>query len=233
MRSYVQYLLFVFCFQFYLAENLNAQDVSRKWALNYNASPYIGPVLTSNPSYKTMGRGFNAFTVMGEYYLSEKWTVEGGYYQAEIAYGGHSRHMEGIQLGTKKYFVNPNFFAQPYVSFSSQFNWGRRFENRNSVVNYNDFYIRNPRLSIVPGVGADIYFFTSIAFVIKYNFNIGIGSKTIIDTKPSSFEHAYILKDRGMYHNLELGLKVTFPMRFTDKDGDTLLAIIWEMIFNC
>lgn len=52
-----------------------------------------------------------------------------------------------------------------------------------------------------------------------------------IDTNPTSFEHAYILKDKGMYHNLELGMKEAFPMKFTDKDGDTL-AINWEMIFS-
>ena len=233
MRNCVRNILFVICCLFLMTGIMHAQDLDRKWALSYNVSPLVKPVLTNNPTGRSLGRGFEAFTVMGEYYLPEKWTAEAGYFRAEIAYGGHSRTMEGIQLGGKKYFVDPDFFLQPYAAFATQFNWGRHYEDfHNPDGYYNSYLMKNPRLSIVPGVGAEIYMFTPIAFVVRYNFNIGIGSKTIIDTNHTSYESAYLLKDRGMYHNLELGVKITFPMTFTDDDGYTLLTIIRDLIFN-
>ena len=207
------------------------EDTKRKWALSYKASPWVRPVLTSNPSDKSMGRRFSVFSVMGEYYLPKKITAEAGYFRAEISYGGHTRTMEGLQLGGKKRFVDPDFFIQPYAMAATQFNWGRHYEK----FNFDDGsyqFTRNPRLSFVSGIGAELYLLSSIAFVIGYNFNIGIDSKTIIDMKPMYNESAYLLKDKGMYHNLELGVKITFPFTLTEEDGSTFLELLNNLIFN-
>lgn len=230
MRKYAQNIIFVCC-MLIITSVLQAQDIRRKWALSYTGSPWLKPVLTSNPENKSLGRGFKAFSLSGEYYLPRKWSAEAGYFQTEVSYGDASRTMEGLQLGTKKYFVRSNFFIQPYVVASTQFNWGRHMER--SIHEYENYYrsqyTKNPYVSFAPGVGAEIYLLSPIAFVARYNFNIGLGSKTIMDVKPES-GNAYLLKDRGMYHHLELGIKITFPFRFTGDEEDTLLKSVREWL---
>ena len=200
------------------------EDTERKWALSYKGSPWLRPVLTGNTSGKTFGRAFDTFSVMGEYYLPKKWSAEVGYFQANVDYRGHSRKMEGLQLGGKKRFVNSDFFIQPYVMAAAQFNWSDHYE-KFEFADGSYQYTRNPRLSFVSGVGAEFYLLSSIAFVVGYNFNIGLDSKTVIDEKPINYEKPYILKDRGMYHNLELGVKITFPFKLTEEDGYALLDL--------
>ena len=227
-------VLFVSCCMFFMAGTIDAQDIKRNWALSYKASPWMKPILTDNPSNKSIKRGFSAFSVMGEYYLPKKITAEAGYFRAEVNYGVRTRTMEGFQLGGKKYFVNPDFFLQPYVMAAAQFNWNERYEDsKNYEEYYNSLYMKNPRLSFVPGVGSDIYLLSPIALTVRYNLNIGIDSKTIIDTKSAHYDNAYLLKDRGMYHNFEVGVKITFPFRFTEdfteRDRDMLFDAIFEL----
>jgi hypothetical protein len=212
---------------------LQAQDISRKWALTYTAAPWLKPVLTSNPANKSLGRGFKSFSVMGEYYLPGKWSVEAGYFRTDVSYGwAGSRTMEGMQLGTKRYLVHPDFFIQPYVAASAQFNWSRHIEESHYVYDdyYRSQYSKNPYISFAPGVGVEIYLLSPIAFVARYNFNIGLDSKTVMDAKPESAD-AYLLRDRGMYHHLELGVKITFPFRLTGDEEETLLNRIRECYY--
>ena len=208
-----------------------AGDNERKWALSYMVSPFVRPVLTSNLSDHSIGRGFKAFTILGEYYLPEKWAVEVGYFRTEVSYGDNSRTMEGIQLGMKKYFIKPDFFIQPYVAAATQLNWGRHIEKLHAMHgNYlNSQYTKNPVISLAPGVGAEIYLFSSIAFIARYNFNIGLNSKTTIDVRPET-DNPYTLKDRGIYHNLELGIKITFPFRFSDDEQQALINGLKESL---
>ena len=42
----------------------------------------------------------------------------------------------------------------------------------------------------------------------------------------------YQLRDKGMYQRLNLGIKVTFPMRFSQQDGFSLGGIIGSLIEN-
>ena len=90
MKS-VRNILFVFFCLFAVTSAAYAQyheETKRKWALSYKASPWVRPVLTDNPSDKSLGRGFSAFSVMGEYYLPKKITAEAGYFRTELSYGG-------------------------------------------------------------------------------------------------------------------------------------------------
>lgn len=216
----------VMCCLFLITSAVYAQHTERKWAFGYSGTPWLRPVLTSNPMNKSLGRGFRAFSLAGEYYLSQKWSVEAGYFRTEIGYS--RRTMEGLQAGVKKYFVRPDFFIQPYIAGAAQFNWGRHIEGAN--YDHDAYYVKNPRISFVPGIGTEIYLLSPIALVARYNFNIGINSSTTVDVKPESGE-AYILKDKGLFHQLELGVKITFPFRFSDEEGEGLLNVIREGLF--
>lgn len=93
--------------------HIYAQDDKRIWSLSFTGSPFVQPVLKRNLSNHSVGHGFNAFTVTGEYYLPKKWSAEAGYFRTEINYGGNSRTMEGIQLGVRRYFLNEFFLLNP------------------------------------------------------------------------------------------------------------------------
>lgn len=207
-----------------------AQDNERVWALSYDGSLMVRPVLTSG---HLNGRGLGAFTLMGQYYLPKKWAAEAGYFRTEVYYDGHSRTMEGLQLGMKRYLANPDFFIQPYVMAATQLNWGRHIEQADFL--HGDYfyskYVKNPYLSFAPGAGAEIYFFSSIAFVVRYGFHMGIDSKTVIDGRQGNGA-LYSMMDKGMYHNLELGIKITFPFQFSGEDGWTLFDLFTGILFS-
>jgi hypothetical protein len=181
---------------------------------------------------------------MGEYYLPEKWRLQAGYFRTDIDYGSEkagstyygngNRTMEGFQTGVKKYFLDPGFIIQPYLSGDVQLNWSRHTEHWD--LTYEGVHKRqqtiNPRISFVPGAGAELYLFSSIAFTIQYNFNIGLNSSTTLET---SGGQSYVMKDNGMFHNLELGLKISFPFTVTERDGQTiavLFSTIWDALLD-
>jgi hypothetical protein len=219
-----------------MASAISAREIERKWGLSYAGSVIAKPVLTSNPSKQSTGRGSSAFSVLGEYYLPGKWSVEAGYYRAEVSYGSGDRTMEGLQSGVRKYFVDPEFFIQPYVTTAIQVNWSDHREVGAGASEYRDIHSgvkryeyvwdsKNPRLSLAPGVGAEFYLLSPVAFVVRYSFNIGLSSNTSVEVTPPSGQ-SYRMKDKGMYHNLELGIKITFPFRFTDEDSSSILNAI-------
>lgn len=241
MSVWVRYSGMIVCL-FWMAGMVSAQDITRSWALRYVGSPLVKPVLTTNPSNYSTGRGSSAFSISGEYYLPKKWSVEAGYYRSEVSYGDADRTMEGLQSGVKKYLVNPDFFIQPYLTTALQVNWSSPLKEEGACwYEHTDFSgtkhyditwnAKNPRISFAPGVGTEIYLLSPIAFVARYSFNMGLGSKTSVDVTSTSGE-AYRIKDKGMYHQLELGVKITFPFRFTDKDGESLLNILQYWLDN-
>lgn len=228
------YIIFISALLFFtLSQAIHAQNENKKWALGYSGGVLVNPVLTSNPSDVSLGRGSSSFMITGEYCLPKKWNLQAGYFRTEVSYGDGDRTMEGLQLGTKKYFINPNFVIQPYASGGIQINWSDHIERTDFT--YEDYtrkqWTKNPRVAFAPGIGADIYILSSVAFVIEYNFNMGINSKTTLEVSPRQ-NQSYTLKDKGMYHYLGLGVKVTFPFRITQNDGMNLINILSEMLFG-
>lgn len=208
---------------------VHAQEDAR-WSLNYNGGVMINPVLTSNPKGINPGRGSSGFSVNGEYYLPKRWNAKAGYYRMNLDYGDASRTMEGLVLGAKKYFVNPRLFVQPYLGAGFQLNWGKHKEY--GLFESESFRrlqrTRNPHLSFVPEVGAEFYIFSSVAFVVEYNFVMGIDSRTNLTITRNGY--SYTMADKGMYHYLGLGMKITFPFRFTSEDGKGLGEIFLNVL---
>ncbi len=239
---YERLLLLLLTVVFLFSGNVRAQDDERKWALEYTGSVWLNPVLTSNPSGISTGRGFDAFQLKGEIFLPDKWHVQAGYFRTEVSYGYGNRRMEGLQAGIKKYFLHPEFVLQPYLLAAGQANWSDRKEygggrgeiymNGKLESSYSwEQQTTNPRLSFVPGVGLDLYLLSSVAFVMEYSFTMGIDSHTSVEVSPSGGS-PYVIKDKGMYHNLSLGVKVTFPFTLTSDDGQFFLGLLWGAIEN-
>ena len=227
-KSILSFILLVI-----LSIQLYGQE-DRKWALGYTGGVLINPVITHNPSGISIGRGSESFKLTGELYLPKKWGIQAGYFRTNIDYGDADRTMEGLQLGVKKYFVNPDFFIQPYVSAATQVNWSQRLEYENfEYEGYKQLQqTRNPRLSFAPGTGVDFFLFSSVALVVEYSFNMGIHSKTSMEVQRVGLP-PYTMKDKGMYHQLELGVRATFPFKFTNEDGQNfVIMLISQLVDN-
>ncbi|MDL2277873.1 hypothetical protein LJC57_04695 [Parabacteroides sp. OttesenSCG-928-G07] len=222
--------LLVLFFMLFVSGVTFAQEIDRKWGLSYTGSVLGKPVLTANPSNVSTGGGSSGFTLTGDYYLPKLWALQAGYFRTDLSYGDGERTMEGLQVGVKKYFINPDFIIQPYLSATSQINWSRHTEHTDfEYEGYSRRQItRNPRISFAPGVGLELYLFSSVAFVAAYKFHMGISSSTMVEVA-SHNEIPYLLKDKGMYHDLSLGVKVTFPFHFSGTDGMNLLTLILDM----
>jgi opacity protein-like surface antigen len=236
-----QYFLLLLCGFLFGPEIVQAQENRRKWALRYSASLFDKPFLTHNPAKASIGDGSSAFAVMGEYYLTDKWSLQAGYFHTDMGYANASRLMEGLRLGGRRYFLHPDFLVQPYLSAVGDVNWGQHVENytfggasyqREQKINgYTGVQSTvNPRLSFAPGVGVEIYLFSSVAFLAEYNLNISIASHTSIETLYDD-GRAFSIRDKGMSHSLSMGIKITFPFTFTSEDGTNLFSFAFGM-FN-
>ncbi|MDR3261626.1 MAG: hypothetical protein LBT78_07290 [Tannerella sp.] len=227
-----------------LSAELAGQE-NRRWALRYAADVFDKPFLTHNPQRISTGNAHSAFALMGEYYLPDKWSLQAGYFNTEISYGNGGRLMEGLRLGIRRYFLNPDFIIQPYLSASGEINWGQHTEHRtysgaSTAYDYRgiktDSYTGvqntlNPRLSFVPGAGVEVYLFSSIAVFAEYNIGMGLVSHTTVETSWDD-GRSYAIRDKGMYHSLSLGIKATFPFSFTFQDGETLWYFVTEALYN-
>jgi len=217
------------------ADVIMAQDSEDRWALRYSANVWDKPLMTERPAgYSADGHGSH-FELSGEYYLPDKWNIQAGYFHTELSYGHSKRTMEGLRAGVKRYFLDRNTWFQPYLAGLSELNWSRHKESASFSGGYmiNGQYVEgysgdiqaiNPVLSIVPTAGIEIFIFSSVAFVCEYDFNIGLGSSTKINLTEGG--KSMIMRDKGMFQSLSLGVKLTFPFRVTGKDGETLFELI-------
>jgi hypothetical protein len=200
-----------------------------RWAVRYTADLFDTPFFTYNPRHIAPGRAHEACSFIVEYRPKDKWGFHAGYFLTDLSYGLGGRHMEGLRAGARRYFLPSELILQPYASLSAELNWAQRrqYWTDGSTACHN---VLNPRLSFVPALGLELYIFTSIALFAEYNLGIGVASRTVMASLRN--EPAYVLRDRGMYHAMSIGVKVTFPFTFTSDDGDTLLYIATELIWE-
>lgn len=208
-------------------------DCRRRWSINLGGSPFAQPVQTgSYPRAIIVTQGTEWF-VTGEVALPDKWAAEAGYYHTEIVYDDRARRMQGLRLGMKRYFLPDRFPVQPFLAASAWGNFDERV--RRTTAPYLDshatYYFRNPRLSLSPGIGLDFYLLSSVALTLRYDFVIGLDARTAIDQPGSSIDMGSNYADRGMYHDLSVGLKVNFPFCFREDDAWTLFYMVLDNIF--
>lgn len=204
--------------QFYTGDD----EGRARWGLEYTGGVMVKPLLQENPQQVSTGRG-SWHTVRGEYFLPKKWSIQAGYVKTVLDYGQTDRTMEGISVGARRYFAPDTWIVQPHVGAAWQFNWGDRREERVSgwESGGQSVVVRqtavNPRVAFVPSVGLDVYLFSSVALVVRYELGVGIDSHTRIEANGNDGT-SFRLRDKGLYHGLSLGVKLTFPMHFSERD---------------
>lgn len=175
--------------------------------------------------------------VLVEYYLPQPhFSVVGGY-NAETVQWFDSKvdaTMQNIVLGARYYPLSKRFALQPYAALMTYTNVAQRHEQHSmSAWNGGDGYgygrnstISLPRVSVAPAVGVDCYIFSSLALEFQYGFPLAIDGKAHVTTMCNGSPDVYRMRSDMHRHNIQIGLKATFPFRFTSADGNSLFTLI-------
>lgn len=213
---------------------------SRRWAViaGMNLSCPTTAVNEQSGQYadKAASVGSAEGNVMVEYYLrNPHFSVVGGYNAETMEWFGSDVDvtMHNIALGARYYPLSTACVIQPYAALMTYTNVGQ--SNERSTMSstggghsYERRYeISSPRVSVAPTVGFDCYIFSSLALEFQYGFPLAIDGKTNVSTTYGGQQTAYRMRSDMHRHNIQIGVKATFPLRFTTEDGNSLFSMIY------
>lgn len=173
--------------------------------------------------------------VLVEYYLPKQHFSLVGGYNAETVQWFESNvdaTMQNVVVGARYYPLSKRFALQPYAALMTYTNVAQRHEQHSmSAWNGDGGYGRNctislPRVSVAPAVGVDCYIFSSLALEFQYGFPLAIDGKAHVATTCNGKPDVYRMRSNMHRHNIQIGLKATFPFRFTSADGNNLFTLI-------
>lgn len=174
--------------------------------------------------------------VMVEYYLrNPHFSVVGGYNAETMEWYGSDVDvtMHNMALGARYYPLSTACVIQPYAALMTYTNVGKSNErstmsSTGGGYSYERRYeISSPRVSVAPTVGFDCYIFSSLALEFQYGFPLAIDGKTNVSTTYGGQQTAYRMRSDMHRHNIQIGVKATFPLRFTTEDGNSLFRMIY------
>ena len=213
---------------------------SRRWAViaGMNLSCPTTAVNEQSGQYADKAASFGSAegNVMVEYYLrNPHFSVVGGYNAETMEWYGSDVNvtMHNIALGARYYPLSTACVIQPYAALMTYTNVG--MSNERSTMSstgggysYERRYeISSPRVSVAPTVGFDCYIFSSLALEFQYGFPLAIDGKTNVSTTYGGQQTAYRMRSDMHRHNIQIGVKATFPLRFTTEDGNSLFRMIY------
>lgn len=217
-----------------------ADEASRRWAviagMSLSGSTTARYDRASSLSEKPSTFGSPMGNVLLEYYIPRThFSVVGGYNAETLEWYGSdvSATMHNVVLGARYYPLSTRFAIQPYAALLANTNVSSRKEHTwmgctGGGYSYERNYtISCPRLSIAPAVGFDCYIFSSLALEFQYGFPLAIDGKAHIATTYDGEAGVYRLKSNMHRHNIQIGLKATFPFHFTSTDGNSLFKLLY------
>lgn len=213
---------------------------SRRWAViaGMNLSCPTTAVNEQSDQYADKAAPFGSAegNVMVEYYLrNPHFSVVGGYNAETMEWYGSDVDvtMHNIALGARYCPLSTACVIQPYAALMTYTNVGQS-NDRNTMSSTGGGYsyerryeISSPRVSVAPTVGFDCYIFSSLALEFQYGFPLAIDGKTNVSTTYGGQQTAYRMRSDMHRHNIQIGLKATFPLRFTTEDGNSLFRMIY------
>ena len=213
---------------------------SRRWAViaGMNLSCPTTAVNEQSGQYADKAASFGSAegNVMVEYYLrNPHFSVVGGYNAETMEWYGSDVNvtMHNIALGARYYPLSTACVIQPYAALMTYTNVGQS-NDRSTMSNSGGGYsyerryeISSPRVSVAPTVGFDCYIFSSLALELQYGFPLAIDGKTNVSTTYGGQQTAYRMRSDMHRHNIQIGVKATFPLRFTTEDGNSLFRMIY------
>lgn len=216
------------------------ESSSRRWAViaGMNLSCPTIAVNEQSGQYADKAASFGSAegNVMVEYYLrNPHFSVVGGYNAETMEWFGSDVDvtMHNIALGARYYPLSTACVIQPYAALMTYTNVGQS-NDRNTMSSTGGGYsyerryeISSPRVSVAPTVGFDCYIFSSLALELQYGFPLAIDGKTNVSTTYGGQQTAYRMRSDMHRHNIQIGVKATFPLRFTTEDGNSLFRMIY------
>lgn len=213
---------------------------SRRWAViaGMNLSCPTTAVNEQSGQYADKATSFGSAegNVMVEYYLrNPHFSVVGGYNAETMEWYGSDVDvtMHNIALGARYYPLSSACVIQPYAALMTYTNVGQS-NDRSTMSSSGGGYsyerryeISSPRVSVAPTVGFDCYIFSSLALEFQYGFPLAIDGKTNVSTTYGGQQTAYRMRSDMHRHNIQIGVKATFPLRFTTEDGNSLFRMIY------
>lgn len=213
---------------------------SRRWAVIAGMNLYCPTTAVNEQSgqYADKAASFGSAqgNVMVEYYLrNPHFSVVGGYNAETMEWYGSDVDvtMHNIALGARYYPLSTACVIQPYAALMTYTNVGQSNErstmsSTGGGYSYERRYeISSPRVSVAPTVGFDCYIFSSLALEFQYGFPLAIDGKTNVSTTYGGQQTAYRMRSDMHRHNIQIGVKATFPLRFTTEDGNSLFRMIY------
>lgn len=213
---------------------------SRRWAViaGMNLSCPTTAVNEQSGQYADKAASFGSAegNVMVEYYLrNPHFSVVGGYNAETMEWYGSDVDvtMHNIALGARYYPLSTACVIQPYAALMTYTNVGQSndrgtMSSSGGGYSYERRYeISSPRVSVAPTVGFDCYIFSSLALEFQYGFPLAIDGKTNVSTTYGGQQTAYRMRSDMHRHNIQIGVKATFPLRFTTEDGNSLFRMIY------
>lgn len=222
-------------------------ETSRRWAVitSMNISYPTTASVKQNEAHNQEAASFGnpLGSIMLEYYLPNgHFSVVGGYNAEALEWYGSdiSAIMRNIALGARYYPLSPSCAIQPYAALMTYTNVGTQNEQSYMSCNISNmaesysyerkYNISYPRFSVAPVVGFDCYIFSSLALEFQYGFPLAINGKTSVSTTFNGQPTIYDMRSNMHRHNIQIGLKATFPFRFTSDDGNTIIKCIEYML---
>lgn len=213
---------------------------SRRWAViaGMNLSCPTTAVNEQSDQYADKAASFGSAegNVMVEYYLrNPHFSVVGGYNAETMEWFGSDVDvtMHNIALGARYYPLSTACVIQPYAALMTYTNVGQS-NDRSTMSSTGGGYsyerryeISSPHVSVAPTVGFDCYIFSSLALELQYGFPLAIDGKTNVSTTYGGQQTAYRMRSDMHRHNIQIGVKATFPLRFTTEDGNSLFRMIY------
>lgn len=216
------------------------ESSSRRWAViaGMNLSCPTTAFNEQSGQYADKAASFGSAegNVMVEYYLrNPHFSVVGGYNAETMEWYGSDVEvtMHNIALGARYYPLSTACVIQPYAALMTYTNVGQSNErstmsSTGGGYSYERRYeISSPRVSVAPTVGFDCYIFSSLALEFQYGFPLAIDGKTNVSTTYGGQQTAYRMLSDMHCHNIQIGVKATFPLRFTTEDGNSLFRMIY------
>lgn len=216
------------------------ESSSRRWAViaGMNLSCPTTAVNEQSDQYADKAASFGSAegNVMVEYYLrNPHFSVVGGYNAEtmEWYWSDVDVTMHNIALGARYYPLSSACAIQPYAALMTYTNVGQSndrstMSSTGGGYSYERCYeISSPRVSVAPTVGFDCYIFSSLALEFQYGFPLAIDGKTNVSTTYGGQQTAYRMRSDMHRHNIQIGVKATFPLRFTTEDGNSLFRMIY------
>lgn len=216
------------------------ESSSRRWAViaGMNISCPTTAVNEQSGQYADKAASFGSAegNVMVEYYLrNPHFSVVGGYNAETMEWFGSDVDvtMHNIALGARYYPLSSACVIQPYAALMTYTNVGQSndritMSSTGGGYSYERRYeISSPCVSVAPTVGFDCYIFSSLALELQYGFPLAIDGKTNVSTTYGGQQTAYRMRSDMHRHNIQIGVKATFPLRFTTEDGNSLFRMIY------